>query len=298
MPKGLRLKKTPAEKVERDMRRARKAAKKAAHRQYRAYDADLHSGGRSSKRSRSVEDNGVDMEPPFPDPGSSTPHYNARTVPVEEESFQEKLWDALRDDERLDGIEAGLNEYAYIPRRWRGVSSRDSPDNVGGLGDDPNLMNDDEYAEWMRTEMWRYVLPRCTSPKENFEKRVTDAAMLRHIVRRSGKGPLTLRRRLRLRGSSRLRRMPVGARDMSENVCDTRKPEMPMNGTGLRCSVVTQNLQISASEIYPGRCRAHHQTFHRLRLRLFLRSCSSLETKNTMRPREGGFARRNLEGRF
>ncbi len=139
--------------MERDIRKARRAAKKAAHWQYRAHDADLNSGGRSSKRSRTMEDKGVDF-----DPGPSTPHHGARTVPVEEENFQEKLWDALREDERLDGIEAGLNEYAYIPRRWRGVSSRDSPEIVDGLGDDPNLMNDDEYAEWMRTGMWRCVL--------------------------------------------------------------------------------------------------------------------------------------------
>lgn len=158
MPKGLRLKKTPAEQVERDMRKARRAAKKAAHR-HRAHDADFDSDGRSSKRSRTVGDEGVDMEPPFLDPGPSTPHYDARAVPGEEESFQERLWDALRDDERLDGIETRLNEYAYIPRRWRGVSSRDSPDTVGGLSDDPNLMNDDEYAEWMRAGMWRCVLP-------------------------------------------------------------------------------------------------------------------------------------------
>jgi hypothetical protein len=156
MPKGLRLKKTPAEQVERDMRRARRAAKKAAHRQYqdRAHDADTDSGGRSSKRSRTVS-----SEPPFLDPGPSIPPHYARTAPVEEENFQEKLWDALRDDERLDGVEARLNDYAYIPRRWRGVSSRDSSDTVGGLGDDPNLMNDDEYAEWMRAGMWRCVLP-------------------------------------------------------------------------------------------------------------------------------------------
>lgn len=159
MPKGLRLKRTPAEQAERDMRRARRAAKKAAHRQYRAHDAGLDSGGRSSKRSRNVGDKGVDLESPFLDPGPSTSHYNARAVPVEEESFQEKLWDALRDDERLDGIEAQLNEHAYIPRRWRGASSGDSPDTVGGLGDDPNLMTDDEYAEWMRAGLWRYVLP-------------------------------------------------------------------------------------------------------------------------------------------
>jgi hypothetical protein len=157
MPKGLRLKKTPAEQVERDMRKARRAAKKAAHR-HRAHDADFDSGGRSSKRSHTVGDEGVDLEPPLLDPGPSTPYYGARAVPVEEESFQEKLWDALGEDERLDGIETRLNEYAYIPRRWRGVSSRDSPDIVGGLGDDPNLMNDEEYAEWMRAGMWRCVL--------------------------------------------------------------------------------------------------------------------------------------------
>lgn len=155
MPKGLRLKRTPAEQVEHDIRKARRAAKKAAHRQYRAHESDLNSARRSSRRSRTVGDKGVDLEPPFLDPGPSTPHYDARTDPVEEESFQEKLWDALRDDERVDGIEAGLNEYAYIPRRWRGVGSRDSPDTVGGLGDDPNFMNDDEYAEWMRAGMWR-----------------------------------------------------------------------------------------------------------------------------------------------
>jgi hypothetical protein len=158
MPKGLRLKKTPAEQLEHDMRRARKAAKKAAHRQYRPHDADFDADGRSSKRSRTQGDEDVDLEPPFLDPGPST-RYGAHTAPVAEESFQEKLWDALRDDERLDGVEAQLNEYAYIPRRWRGVSSRAySPDTIGGLGDDPNLMNDDEYAEWMRSGMWRYVL--------------------------------------------------------------------------------------------------------------------------------------------
>jgi len=117
-----------------------------------------------------VGDEGVDLEHPFLDPGPSTPRYGARTVPVEEESFREKLWDALGEDERLDGIEARLNEYVYIPRRWRGVSSRAySPDTVGGLGDVPNLMNDDEYAEWMRAGMWRYVLPDVRAKNRNLK---------------------------------------------------------------------------------------------------------------------------------
>jgi hypothetical protein len=100
------------------------------------------------------------MDPPFLDPGPSTSRYGARTVPVVEESFQEKLRDALEDDDRLDGIEARLNEYAYVPRRWRGVSSQAySSDTVDGLDDHPNFMNDDEYAEWVQVGMWRCVPP-------------------------------------------------------------------------------------------------------------------------------------------
>ena len=120
--------------------------------------------------------------------------------------------------------------------------------------------------------------------------------MPRHFVRRNGKGLLTLRRRLRLRGSSRLRRMPNGALDMSGNACDTQMPEPLMNGTGLGYSILNRNRQIWASAIFRGRCKVH-QTFHRLRLRLFLRSCPCLGTKDT-RQGEGGGARRNLEGRF
>jgi hypothetical protein len=75
------------------------------------------------------------------------------------DSFQEKLWDALGDDDRLDAIEARLNDYAHIPRRWRGVGSQayGQYHTDGGLEDDPARMNDDEYAEWVRVGMWRYV---------------------------------------------------------------------------------------------------------------------------------------------
>ncbi|KAF8483778.1 hypothetical protein DFH94DRAFT_324690 [Russula ochroleuca] len=155
MPKGLRLKKTPTEQVEHDMRRARRAAKKAAHRQYRAHDGDFDSDGRSSKRSRTVGDDGVNLDPSFSGPEPSPLRDGAHTV-VEEEIFQEKLWNALGEDERLDGIEARLNEDVYVPRRWRGISSQaSSSDTVGGPGDNPNIMNDDEYAEWVRAGMRR-----------------------------------------------------------------------------------------------------------------------------------------------
>jgi hypothetical protein len=107
------------------------------------------------------------MDPPFLGSGPSTSRYGSRTVPVVEESFQEKLRDALEDDDRLDGIEARLNEYAYVPRRWRGASSQAyGEDTVDGPDDHPNFMNDDEYAEWVRVGMWRCVLHNVCTNKE------------------------------------------------------------------------------------------------------------------------------------
>lgn len=147
MPKRLRLKRTPAEQAEHDLRKARKATKKATSKRHSARDPDLDSEGR-----------GLDAEFDFTfsDPGASTSHYRAGAT-AEDECFQQKLWDALDDnDDRLDGIEARLNEYAHVPRRWRGVGTRENDlDSTGGLDDDPRFMNDDEYAEWVRVGIWR-----------------------------------------------------------------------------------------------------------------------------------------------
>src|SRR5258708_40271556 len=112
-------------------------------------------------------------------------------------------------------------------------------------------------------------------------------------MRRSGKGPLALRRRLR--------RMPVGAHeDTSGNAGDVQMLEILMKNAGPSCS--DQNLPISVSGIYRGRCRAKHPTFPILRLRLFLRSCSSMWTlwREDLTRRghwRGGRAKKNLEGR-
>lgn len=147
MPKRLYLKRTPAEQAERVLRKARKAAKKSKQRCAR--DRDLDSEGRNSA--------GLDAEFDFtfPDPGPSTQNYRAHAT-AEDERFQQKLWDALDDDDRLDGIEARLNEHAHVPRRWRGVGLRDyNIDGTDGLDDDPRFMNDDEYAEWVRVGIWR-----------------------------------------------------------------------------------------------------------------------------------------------
>jgi len=42
---------------------------------------------------------------------------------VAEDSFQEKLWDALGDDDRLDAVEARLKRIRTLSLgRWRGLA--------------------------------------------------------------------------------------------------------------------------------------------------------------------------------
>ena len=152
MPKRLHLKRTPAEQAEHDLRKARKAAKKAASKQRSAHDTDLDPEAHTSRHHGGLD---AEFDFIFPDSGPSTSHYCARDT-VEDERFQQKLWDALGDEDRLDGIEAQLNEYAHVPRRWRGVGFQEyNLDSTGGLDDDPRFMNDDEYAEWVRVGIWR-----------------------------------------------------------------------------------------------------------------------------------------------
>jgi len=134
------------------LRKARKAAKKAASKRHGVHDTDIGLEARTSRHSGGLD---AEFDFTFPDPGPSTSHYCARDT-VEDERFQQKLWDALGDDDRLDGVEARLNEYAHVPRRWRGVSFQEcNLDSTGGLDDDPRFMNDDEYAEWVRVGIWR-----------------------------------------------------------------------------------------------------------------------------------------------
>ncbi|KAI9455647.1 hypothetical protein F5148DRAFT_984692 [Russula earlei] len=153
MPKGLHLKKTPAEKAERELRKARRGAKKATPRHHLARDAYFDLNGRRPHCSVTGRDEAVDLDPNFLNPGPSTSSRGARGVPVAEDSFHEKLWDALGDDDRLETVGARLNEYAHVPQRWRSVSSQRHM--MHGAEDDPALMNDDEYAEWVRIGMWR-----------------------------------------------------------------------------------------------------------------------------------------------
>ena len=80
----------------------------------------------------------------------------------EEQEWRAKMFDALGDDERLDGIEAQMNDFAHVPDRWRSAAT--GPDAATSLYDedeflklDPGQLDDEEYAEWVRVGMWRYV---------------------------------------------------------------------------------------------------------------------------------------------
>lgn len=182
MPK-LHLKRTPAEEAERNLRKSQKAARKAAKKRFASnnYDFDDSNQGESS-RSRSPSPSHKrrrthpDYEPPGcsslgdhgsisddmqygppPPPTSSRKHkpdYDTIRAQLEEERFREKMWGAFEDDERLDGVEARLNDFAHVPNRWRGDSGR-STEGDGNLDINPQYMEEEEYAEWIRAGMWR-----------------------------------------------------------------------------------------------------------------------------------------------
>ena len=87
------------------------------------------------------------------DAGSSKRHKTDEDI--EERQFREKMFDAMGEDERLDGLETQFNDFAHVPDRWR-------RSDLGYEGDDylkmdPNAMDDEEYAEWIRIGMYRYV---------------------------------------------------------------------------------------------------------------------------------------------
>ena len=170
-PSRLKLKRTPEEQAEHELRKARRAARKAAKLK-RPRDDDDDNGERSPHPRKRQH---TDDEPHFDDTGDSDAEYGPQPPPstsgshrahkpdydyiraqVEEERFRDKLWGAMGDDERLDSVEASFNSYAHVPRRWRGGGMERMDDE---LDVDPRYMEDEDYAEWIRAGMWRWVLP-------------------------------------------------------------------------------------------------------------------------------------------
>lgn len=190
MPSRLHLKRTPAEQAAHDLRKARKAERRAKKHSRHSSPSRHHKSSKSyyNASQPEAEDDSDDVygPQPFPKPRAGPSNYTYefdfndlrdRTpmdvdeeeirAQVEEERFREKMFGALEDDERLDSVEARMNDFAHVPQRWRddsygstaGGSSRsyagDGLDGGAWESVDPSTMDDEEYAEWIRAGMWR-----------------------------------------------------------------------------------------------------------------------------------------------
>jgi hypothetical protein len=157
MPK-LRLKRTPAEEAEHAQRKAKKAARKEAKRRH---DSRLQEPNDNESDDDDIRDQNLggwyetEAEGAY-GPGSAD-DYNfrwqseQRVRQEEDERFQQRMWDEFGDQERLDALETHLNSYSHIPHRWRSS-------NPHGPIVDPQLMEEEDYAEWIREGMWRFVM--------------------------------------------------------------------------------------------------------------------------------------------
>ncbi|KAI0821009.1 hypothetical protein BC629DRAFT_1278048 [Irpex lacteus] len=155
----LKLKRTPEEQAAHDFRKAQKRARKAAKRRHRHADDLSEEDDEPRKKQRSSYPNGNNEYVFDEDELSAGPSHRAHKsdydyiqAQVEEERFREKLWGAFGEDERLDSVEANLNGYAHVPRRWRG-GGMDRMDDE--LDIDPQMMEEEDYAEWVRAAMWK-----------------------------------------------------------------------------------------------------------------------------------------------
>lgn len=159
MPK-LHLKRTPAEEAERAQRKARKAARKEAKRRFQAeYDLGSDDEPRSKRHKsegwyeRTEDDLGKEFHhTSLNDDDNLQWREEQRLRREEDERFQQRMWDEVGEQDRLDSLETDLNSYSHIPNRWR-PSAAGEP----GLKVNPQSMEEEDYAEWVREGMWRFV---------------------------------------------------------------------------------------------------------------------------------------------
>lgn len=159
----LKLKRTPEEQAAHDLRKAQKRARKAAkHRRSYTGSEDDDAYSTASKKRKVGDVNGYNFVFDDLHDGAGPSHrapkpdldYADVQAQVEEERFREKLATAFDEDERLDATEARMNSFSHIPRRWRGGGMERMDDE---LGIDPQMMEEEDYAEWVRAEMWKCV---------------------------------------------------------------------------------------------------------------------------------------------
>lgn len=140
--KKLYLKRTPAEQAEHDMRKARKAARRAARAAPYATHQDPESGDEYGPQP-ALSASGAPRNTNYED---DTDIF-AR---VEEERFRDKLAEAMGEDEYVHGLHSRFDAYdaGRVPKRWQGSDAQEETVN-------PALMEEEEYAEYIRSSMWR-----------------------------------------------------------------------------------------------------------------------------------------------
>lgn len=150
----LKFKRTEEEEAHRQARKESRRERKRKHERSQASSSKHHrTDDPTSRPTRKWASSDEEA-------GSKSSKYEGLHAEIEERRFREKMFDALGDDERLDGLEAEFNHFAHMPDRWR--SSCLGKEKVRYEGDeylamDPNVMDDEEYAEWIRIGMYRYV---------------------------------------------------------------------------------------------------------------------------------------------
>ena len=210
MPK-LHLKRTPAEEEERAQRKARKAARKEAKHLGQKYDlrgsssTSTHDSHHRSKRraTDTGEDANCDTDYESDDRLAWLEEQQHRKR--EEEEFQQRMWDELGQQERLDNLTSNLNSYTHIPRRWKSGGTADLEDAVYN---DPNSMDDERYAEWMREGMWKYVtfaVCECCFPSREALARKRNAQAYQEQLRKKAMEEARMKRAEQL-ASERARR--------------------------------------------------------------------------------------------
>ena len=162
MPK-LHLKRTPQDDVAPESRKRKKKASKTEGK--RGTDGDTHRRphGDTSRKWAPSDQEPSSPSSPYPRHSSSVKldfDFDSIQNELEERRFREKMFEAFEDDERLDALEARLNDYVHIPRRWRhsGFSMSGHPvynDSDDFLKVDANALDDEDYAEWVRVGMYR-----------------------------------------------------------------------------------------------------------------------------------------------
>jgi hypothetical protein len=170
---GLKLKRTPQDEEERQWRKARRAARKA---QAAAGSSKYRTSSRYDFRPSRSRSTSPDPNHPHADRHPLEDEFNAHHLPpeslqqlraeIEEARFHSKLFNAMEDDQRLDALEASFN--AYIPGRWS--SPGPGPSSSSDTTADPNVMTEEQYAEWIRQGMWRRTHRAEVEAQEHREK--------------------------------------------------------------------------------------------------------------------------------